>query len=356
MKTKTLLMGVAAFMLVVSWLVIGCGGGESTTSTRQESATTETTTIAETTTDTLQQSDFPKQDITWIVPFSPGGGMDSYSRAVAREMGKYLPGDVNVIVKNVTGGGGRRGTTEIYKASPDGYTIGMLNIPGAISTQLISETEYDLNQMSYVGRLATSKYGLSVAADSKFQTLEDLQQAEEPVRFSDTGPGSTGGIVTILTAEAMDIPYEMVPGYEGATEMLVGLIRGDTDALIGLPIDTQFPYIEDGDMKLLLTIDDERYPRSPDVPTVGELGYNDLADLGVQRLIAGPPGIPEDIRSILEEALLKTLDSEEMKSWSAEVDRPLEPATGPEAKAIISSLSESLMENTDALEGYVGSN
>ena len=67
---------------------------------------------------------FPERDITWIVPYAPGGGFDAWSRQIALTMQKYLPKGINVVVKNVTGAGGRTGSIGLYRSNPDGYTIG----------------------------------------------------------------------------------------------------------------------------------------------------------------------------------------------------------------------------------------
>ncbi|MCU1432691.1 MAG: receptor, partial [Actinotalea sp.] len=75
----------------------------------------------------------PTEDIEWIVPYSPGGGYDVYSRGIAQVLVEdgHLPEGINVVVRNVTPT--PQGITEMFNADPDGYTLGILPMPAAIA-------------------------------------------------------------------------------------------------------------------------------------------------------------------------------------------------------------------------------
>ena len=101
---------------------------------------------------------FPDKDITWIVPYSPGGGFDVWSRQIGAAMQKYLPPGVTVVIKNVTGAGGRSGSIALYRAKPDGYTVGLLDVAGLLLHQKTVGTDkagFDLEKYVWVGRVAT---------------------------------------------------------------------------------------------------------------------------------------------------------------------------------------------------------
>ena len=114
---------------------------------------------------------YPKKGkrITWIITHSPGGGYDTCSRMAIRVMKKVL--GVPIIAKNMPGAGGRIGVNGIYRAKPDGYTIGMIAIPGMMVTQLVSKTKFDCTKFKYLGRLAVQNYCLSVHPKSPFPGL-----------------------------------------------------------------------------------------------------------------------------------------------------------------------------------------
>ena len=133
-------------------------------------------------------SDFPSENIRWIVTYAPGGGFDLMSRAIARSMKKYLPPDVHVVIKNISGGGGRTGAVSLYRSKPDGYTVGILDIGGLIGPQLVdpSNLNYDMDKFTYLARVANEPYTVFVSAKSRYEALEDLKQAERLTWVSST--------------------------------------------------------------------------------------------------------------------------------------------------------------------------
>ncbi len=281
--------------------------------------------------------DFPKKTIKWIVTYNPGGGFDSYARAIGRVMSKYLPNKVNIVIKNVPGAGGRSGTNALYRAKPDGYTIGILNIPGVLTSQMIMKTKYDLTKFEYIGSVAEVKYPFLVSKNSPYKSLKDLQQAKKPVRITTTGVGSSGWLMSAMTCEITKIPYTFVTGYKGSTACLVAVIRGDGDASMEGGLETQLPYIKEGELIPLFVVSSKRRKYLPDLITIKELGYPELAPLGMYRLIAAPPKTPKDRLAILEEALMKTLADKDFLDWSKSAKRSVHPSNGKEARGILNA-------------------
>ena len=83
---------------------------------------------------------YPEKNITLIIPFSTGGGFDTYARLIAPYVEKYLPRKVKVIPKNMPGAGGRMGLAAGYRAKPDGYTLTLANIPGVAIPPILAST------------------------------------------------------------------------------------------------------------------------------------------------------------------------------------------------------------------------
>ncbi|MBD3677923.1 MAG: tripartite tricarboxylate transporter substrate binding protein [Rhodobacteraceae bacterium] len=291
-------------------------------------------------------ADWPEKPITFVVPYSPGGGFDSYVRAVAPEMEKILGAEV--VVENIPGAGGQKGAATVYRADPDGYTIGIWNVPGLTVPQLLGKSSgYDLTDVTWIGNLATSKYALAVQADSEFDSLEALCSQGEPFKHSDTGPASTSSVTARISMSLIDCPIMNVTGYKGSTDTIVGLMRGEVDATIK-PIASLLKYQKSGDVKILMTFENER--TLADVPTSTELGYTDFANFDLRRIVGGPPGIPADIQAKLSEALIGAANSAAVQEWSASSNRPLDPVGADEASAIMSNLMEFYTQYKDVLE------
>lgn len=292
---------------------------------------------------------FPEKPITWIVPYSPGGGFDTMSRAAARVMPKYLPKEVPIVIQNIPGAGSRTGTNVLYRAKPDGYTIGILNIQGLIVTEMVMETKFDLAKFTYLGQLATDTYLAVAPKGSPYHSLEDLKKAQEPLRLGLTGAGSSAWVVNTITCSALGIPMTPVTGYPGTTEILTAILRGEID-LAMRPIASELPYIESGDMVPIFIIAFERDKSLPDVPTVEELGYPEVAGLGLPRFLAVPPDTPREIADILEKALLETLHDKSLTEWAEGADYFLAPLTGEQAMELIITLRGTLEEYKEIFE------
>src|SRR3974390_3580018 len=113
---------------------------------------------------------FPDRDITFIIPNQVGGGFDAYVRAIAPAMEKYLPNKVNVVPLNVPAGGGAKGVSQLYRARPDGYTIGILNVPGLFILQARGGG-YDLGEFTWLAGLGRDPYGLAVPWNSPIKSV-----------------------------------------------------------------------------------------------------------------------------------------------------------------------------------------
>ena len=185
---------------------------------------------------------FPERDITFIIPNQVGGGFDAYVRAIAPVMEKYLPNKVNIVPLNVPAGGGAKGVNQLYRARPDGYTIGILNIPGLFVLQERGGG-YDLNKFTWLAGLGRDPYGLAVPWNSPIKSVADLKKlsATRPVKFTTTGPDGTAYGVTMIATELLGIKLQLITGYKGSYEYVAAAVRGDGDAVItNLPLLARF--------------------------------------------------------------------------------------------------------------------
>lgn len=292
--------------------------------------------------------EYPSREIRWVVPYGAGGGFDIYSRAIAEFMPQFLPNEVDIVVENVTGAGGRQGANTVYNADPDGYTLGIWNIPGMLAASLIQETEYDLSEVSWFGRVAVTDYTIGVAADSEYDTVEDMQNADE-VTFAATSSSTTAGINTIIATSVMDINANLVTGFEGTPGSVNAVLGGDVDARVDV-FDSLQPYVEDEEMKLIMALSDEPPSYAPDTPTAIDVGYDELAGaVSLQWMLGGPPGLDEEIVDTLEEAFLQAADTDEMQAFLEERDRTLAPGNREETV----SQFEQTVETFDQFQGIL---
>lgn len=329
-----------AALLLLAGLLSACGGGKPQSTGDRASASQEA------------RSTYPEKNITLAVPGGPGGGFDLYSRAVAKAMERYLPNKVNIVVENMPGAGGRQTYDYVAKSKPDGYTIGSVIFPGALVTQLVQETNYDLNKYTWIGNMATDKYVVVVPSNSKFKTLEDMQKSEKPVRFGSQGFGTTDFVVDVIGSKIFGIPSTMVSGYKGSAEATVGAMRGDIDAM-SYPITSMYEHIRSGDLRALVLLDTKRNDLLPDVPTAAELGYPEAAEVAVlYRLLGAPPGLPDEITKVLRDAMGKAMQDKELLDWAQQTTHPLDYVPGEKVAEIVQKATASYSKYKEDLIRY----
>ena len=278
--------------------------------------------------------EFPAKDIAFIIPYSAGGGFDSYVRAIAPVMERYLPHKVNVLPTNVPAGGGARGTNQLYRAKPDGYTIAIFNIPGMFVMQQSGDSGYDLTKVSWLGSIGRDHYGIGVGANSPIKSIADLQAlaATRPVKFTSTGPEATAYAATLIACELLGIKPQLIGGYKGSNDYVVAAIRGDGDAVV-----TALPLLRrmqaGGELRIIAAFEEHGTVAGAADATM--LGQPELAEIVLERLIGAPPGLPADIRAILADALAKSVADPEITAWAKKSDSELIWATPDQAAHIL---------------------
>jgi tripartite-type tricarboxylate transporter receptor subunit TctC len=273
--------------------------------------------------------------IKFIIPYSPGGGFDTIVRAFAPALEKAL--GAQVVPENIPGAGGTKGAATVARAAPDGYTIGIYNMPGFTVAALAGKNlGFELDKVTWLANLATESYGVAVKADSPIKSFKDLCSQGRPAKMSDTGASSTSSIVAKITFQLIDCPLVNVTGYKGSKGAMIAVMRGEVDATLK-PVSSLGKYVKSGDLRMISTYTDNA------VLDGVEATGPELAQFNLRRLIAAPPGLPEDIRKRLSAALLEAANSPEIKEWATKAGVSLDP--------VDAAGSATMVDNIDKLYG-----
>ena len=271
----------------------------------------------------VSAAEYPKKPITLVAPYGPGGASDIAARALASVTPKYV--DEPVVVVNRTGASGVTGSTYVAKGKKDGYTLLLSRIGCNAVVPALNETiPYKWNDFTFLGLLELNPVVFVVRADSPYTSLDELGAALK------ANPGkmsySTSGPMTILnmgaqmflnilgldTDGATGIPYK---GGGGAKTALLG---GHVDFLV-INLSTVFDQIQAGKLRGLAVTTPERCDTIPNVPTVGEIGYPDLAKVIGWSGLWGPPGLPQDVIDVWTTALQKVKTDEDWKKLTLNI-------------------------------------
>jgi len=286
------------------------------------------------------------ETIEFVVPYEAGGGYDQYARILAPFLADCVGAEV--IVVNEPGAGGLLATNNTAIAPPDGTRIQLLNTPGAIAAQLSQAegVQFDLTEMSWLGRVAAEPDVVAVGPESEFETFQDLTEAERPVRFAATGPGGTSYLLPTVLAPVYDFELDIVTGFAGSGEMQAAVTRGDTDALT-MVLDAAAASFEAGDLRPLVLVGAEDgesgdVPTVADFPPVGETEQQVLdsyvALVQTARSVAAPPGLSEDILASLREGLECAFADDALQAQAEAAGRPLDPLPGDETAELVESV------------------
>jgi tripartite-type tricarboxylate transporter receptor subunit TctC len=262
-------------------------------------------------------ADFPAKNIQFVIPYAAGGGFDIYVRVIAPVMEKYLPKKVNVVPFNIAAGAGSRGVAQLYRARPDGYTIGILNIPGMfILQQQQGAGAYDLAKFTWIGAMGEGeRYLIATGANSPLKSFADLKalSAKRPVKLSVTGPEGTAYAATMIGSQLLGLKTQLITGYKGSADYVVAAVRGDSDAVVAT-IPTALRFVQGGNLRVLASF--EAHSSFPGVPDATALGQLELDKITVERVVAAPPGVPADIQNTLSAALAKAVADPVVVSWA----------------------------------------
>ena len=284
--------------------------------------------------------------VSLVVPYSPGGGYDTYARMFAPYLGEELGADV--IVENQPGAGGLLALNSLEAADKDGTTIAIMNGIGAGGAALAGAegVQFELDGLSYVGRLAGDAQLIVGAADGEYQDWQDVMESTG-FQFGGTGPGASDYVTPALLIPMFDLEgAELVTGYDGSSEVELALLQGDVDGMSG-QVDSRRGAIENGDQVPLLVIDRERPDLAADTPTILELDLSeeqqllaeahlDLLDIG--RPIVGPAEMEESALTCLRTAFDAAVQNPDLLAEAESQERPLNPLTGDELDEVVDGL------------------
>ena len=256
----------------------------------------------------LARAAWPERPIRLVVPSAAGGAPDVICRIVANELAKLL--GQPIVIDNKPGASGNIGMTEIFRAAPDGYTLGYGNVGTlAINKSLFSKLLYEPEKLVPVALLGYVQNALVVRSDlgvNNINELIDMAKAKPgKLVMASAGNGTTGHLGGELFKSITGTFMIHVP-YRGSPQAIQDLMGGQVDLMFD-NLSSIAPHIKSGRVKVLGVSGRARSPLFADIPTIGQVvpGYETSAWGG----IVAPPGTPRDIALRVNADINKVLGS-----------------------------------------------
>ena len=259
-----------------------------------------------------------------VVGFAPGGGTDLMARKLLPFVQKRLGGKAQFVVVNKPGASGELSNAYVAKAQPDGYTLGIVNVPAFLYLPMARKTQYQVEDFQLVPRLVDDPTILIARAEAKVDSLQMMlgiaKQTPGALAVGHNGEGSNGELVLQLLRAATGVELSGVP-YKGTGPQKIDVLGGH------LPMGTvsagEVPELHKGakgQIKAVVQFTAKRSAALPDVPTAAESGVKVL--MSSERGLAAPKGVPAAIVKRLEAAIADSLKDPEFLA-AATADAPV---------------------------------
>ena len=249
-----------------------------------------------------QATKFPDQTIKMIVPFAPGGGVDTAARLVARQMQARL--GVSVVVENRAGAKGTIGSKVVQGAPADGYTLLFSAATHVISHLVMNKVPYDpIADFSPVARVGEAPLLLVISPNLPQKKLTEVLDAarQNPDKWTAALPamGAPSHLATLLLAQKSNLKLTMAP-YKGTSPALVDVAGGHAQILLDSII-SLMPMAKTGKVHPVVTTSARRSAIAPDIPTASESGLPGFTFVSWYGLWA-PKDTPQDRVQLLNTA------------------------------------------------------
>ncbi|NLI91126.1 MAG: tripartite tricarboxylate transporter substrate binding protein [Peptococcaceae bacterium] len=331
MKKMHKWMAVSLAIILVIATLAGCssGGDKSNSLTRDNSTAIKLT--------RANGETYPNRQIELIIPLAAGGGTDVFCRQIANALYKII--GQPVVVNNMEGSSGMKGIGAALQAKPDGYTLIAFNPPSQPLAQMLLNPGFDMRNLTPINYYAYDAVCMLARTDLPYNTFPEVLEAYKSGKLTTigaTGVGSLDEIGARLLKKDAGLNYQKTVTYNGSGELVSALLRGEVP--IGFaPTGSSLTQIKDKELKAIMVLTNKRFPALPDVPAYGQdyKGVNIDAVVQQNRIIAGPPGLPDDIRDYLDKAIQQALKDKDLIAWAEKNNLPILGKGSQDAKAVL---------------------
>ena len=302
-----------------------------------------------------QDSFYQGKTVRIIVGASAGGGYDTYSRTIARHIGKHIPGNPTFAVENMPGAGFLISANHIYNiAKPDGLTIGHF-IGGLFLQQLLGKPgiEFESRKFGFVGAPAQDNYVLGVAKSTGITSMDQWLSSPQIAKLGGAGAGPATDDIPKVLAATIGLPMQLVSGYKGTADVRLAFNSGEVQGVCNAweSFKATWPReVNSGEIHLVLQAIPKAHPDLPKIPLAISFAKTDEAKKLINALVHSvgptarpyvlPPGTPKDRVQILARAFMETMKDAEFIADATKAKLDINPLDGAELERNVQAVFE----------------
>jgi len=297
-----------------------------------------------------QEPFYKGKSVRIIVGGSAGGGYDTYTRTIARHLGKHVPGNPAFVVENMTGAGSLITANHVYKvAKPDGLIIGHF-IGGLILQHVLGKPgiEFDGRKFEHLGIPAQDTTTVGISKVSGVTSIDNWLATKTTLKFGGVGPGAATDDVAKIVRAVVGVPIQLVSGYKGTADIKLAVNSGELNGLVNSWESFKSGWvkeIETGSVMVVLQMLPQRHPDLSSVPAIldyvksedgRKIVQTGVFDYGaIARPYVFPPGTPKDRVAMLRKGLADTYKDPEFLADAKKARLDMSPLSGEELEKIV---------------------
>ncbi len=290
-----------------------------------------------------QKSFYEGKSLRFVVGFTAGGGYDAYTRAIARHMGKHIPGNPSVVVDNMPGAGSMISANHTFNvAKADGLTVGHF-IGGLFLQQLLGKPgiQFDALKFEYVGVPAQDNFMIGVHKSTGITDVNAWIAAKQIVKFGGVANGSGSDDIPNILKATIGLPIQLVSGYKGTADVRLAFNSGEVAGISNSWESTKSTWrkeMESGDMRIVLQATVKAHPDFAKVPMALDLAKSEEAKRLILTVVrvhgatvrpyALPPRTPKDRVQILRKAFMDTMKDADFLAETKKANLDINPEDG----------------------------
>jgi tripartite-type tricarboxylate transporter receptor subunit TctC len=287
-----------------------------------------------------------------LIGYTAGGGYDVYARTLARHIGRHIPGRPSLVAQNMPGAGSLKVVNYLFAVAPrDGTVIATFG-RGIVIDPLLAHNEaaqFDANRFNWLGSVSSEVSVCAFMTSSGIRDWQDMQTRKTVI--GSTGTGADSDIYPLMLRNLFHLPFKIVAGFPGASEVNLALERHEVDGRCGWSwvslISRSRTLYETKQLNITLQIALQKHRDLPDLPLVTELTDDRKVTAALRLVIsrqsmarpfAAPPEVPEARVRALRDAFDATMRDRDFLAEMKRQELEVEPVTGTAVQALIAEI------------------
>jgi tripartite-type tricarboxylate transporter receptor subunit TctC len=303
-----------------------------------------------------------------FVGYATGGSNDLYARAVSRHLGRHVPGEPTIVVKNMPGAGSKVAANHIFNVAPqDGTVLGLLAATLPLEGKLgLPGVRFDAAKFNWLGRVGSGINVTMMRHDAPVKNIEDLLYQE--ATLSATTAGGPIYLFPYVLNNLIGTKFKIILGYPGSAQAMLAMERGETEghstAVEAVKL-VHPDWISEKKVKFIVQYGFQKHPDLPDVPLAINLARNDeertilravLSSAEVGKSVVTGPGVPRERVTSLREAFDRMVADPPFTAELTAQRVGVEPMSGKDLANLVDEIAAISPSMLDKIRKVYGSN